>query len=112
MTSTHKLPKKITAVLAIIFLLPALYIFAIWIQVLNANAESSQAEKVSIFKSYFPAFIANGNLITYISMVCCIAAMILASKSFKQPIIFLRIMMFITVIAAALMLLLDIFQMM
>ena len=51
MTSTHKPPKRNTAVLAIIFLLPALYIFAVWINVFQQDITTEQ--KVTEFTEKF-----------------------------------------------------------
>ncbi|MDQ6757903.1 MAG: hypothetical protein M3004_13305 [Bacteroidota bacterium] len=112
MTSTHKVPKKITAILAIVFLLPALYIFGIWFKIFNLNSDLNQAEKISAFTAHFPSGLNDIKMITYLSIACCIVAMVLAAKSFKQPIIFLRVSMFITVFVAALILVLDVSQMM
>jgi len=108
MTSTHKAPKKITAVLAIIFLLPALYIFALWINVFNRDI--TPAQKIVEFTGHFPSMIADHKLVIYISMACCLAAMILAAKSFKQRLLSLRIAMWLTVMIASLIFFVDIFQ--
>ena len=107
-TKTHKAPKKILAVLAIIFLLPALYIFTIWIKVFNQDI--TPAQKVVEFTEHFPAFIGNYNIILYVSMAFCIGAMTLAAQSFKQRLLSLRIAMWLVVMVASLILFLDIFQ--
>lgn len=108
MTSTHKVPKKITAILAVLFLLPALYIFGIWTNVFRQDI--SQAQKIDMFTDRFPSLIADYKTILYISIVCCITAMVLAAKSFKQPLLSIRITMWLTVIIAALIFFLTIFQ--
>lgn len=108
MTSTHKVPKKITAILAIVFLLPALYIHGIWINV--SGQDNTQAQKVEEFTGYFPSFINDPGTITYISMACCILAIIFAVKSFTQRLLSLRIAMWLTVMIASLIFFLDIFQ--
>lgn len=112
MTKTHKAHKKTTAILAIIFLLPALYIFGLWLQVFNFSSDLNQAEKVAAFTGYFPKGLNDIKIITYFSMACCIVALILAAKSFKHPLVFLRIAMFITVIVAALIFIVDLSQLM
>ena len=107
MTSTHKVPKKITAFLALIFLAPALYIFIVW---LNAfNQDISQTQKISLFTSHF-VILNDYRSLLYVTVACSIVAMIFAAKSFKQPIIGLRIAMFVTVIVAALIFFLIVFQ--
>jgi hypothetical protein len=108
MTSTHKTPKKITAVIAIIFLLPALYIFGIWLNVFSQDITPPQ--KVVAFTEKFPSFINDYKLLIYISMACCLAAMILAAKSFKQHLVSLRIAMWLTVMIAALIFFMNVFQ--
>jgi hypothetical protein len=108
MTKTHKAPKKVTAVLAIVFLLPALYIFTVWINVFNNDI--TPAQKIVEFTEHFPSFIGNYNFIIYFSMACCLAAMTLAAKSFKQPLLYLRIAMWLTVMLASLIFVVDIFQ--
>ncbi len=108
MTSTHKVPKKITAILAIVFLLPALYIFGIWIKVFNRDI--TQAQKISEFTEHFPSFLSEYKMILYISIACCLIAMVLAAKSFKQRLLSLRIAMWLTVMLASLIFFLNIFQ--
>ncbi len=108
MTSTHKIPKKITAILAIVFLLPALYIFGIWIKVFNRDI--TQAQKISEFTEHFPSFLSEYKMILYISIACCLIAMVLAAKSFKQRLLSLRIAMWLTVMLASLIFFLNIFQ--
>jgi hypothetical protein len=108
MTSTHKVPKKITAILAIIFILPALYIHGVWINV--SGHDITQAEKAEEFTGYFPSFLHDPGIITYISMSFCVIAMIFAAKSFKQPLLLLRIAMWLIVMIASLIFFLDIFQ--
>ncbi len=108
MTATHKVPKKITAILAIVFLIPAVYIFAIWSKIFADDI--SQSQKISLFTDHFPGFMRDYKIILYTSIACCVVAMVLAAKSFKQPLIALRIAMWLTVIFAALIFFLNIFQ--
>jgi hypothetical protein len=108
MSSTHKLPKKITAIAAIVFLLPALYIFGVWIRAFGDDATTAQ--KIERFTAHFPGFIPGYKWIIYISLACCLASMVLAAKSFKQRLLSLRIAMWLTVMAAALIFFVDIFQ--
>jgi len=108
MTSTHKVPKKITAILAIVFLLPALYIFGLWINVFSQDI--SPVQKVTEFTEHFPSLMSDYKLIMYISMACCLTAIVLAAKSFKQRLLSLRIAMWLTVMIASLIFFLNIFQ--
>lgn len=108
MTSSHKVPKKITAVLAIIFLLPALYIFGLWAKIFGQDI--TPAQKIGEFTDHFPSPLNDYKTIMYISITCCLAAMVLAAKSFKQPLLSLRIAMWLTVMIAALIFFLNVFQ--
>ncbi|MDB5200183.1 MAG: hypothetical protein JWO92_2146 [Chitinophagaceae bacterium] len=108
MTSTHKVPKKITAILAVAFLLPALYIFGLWMKVFSQDV--TPAQKVVEFTDHFPASISDYKIIMYTSMACCLIAMVLAAKSFKQRLLSLRITMWLIVMIASLIFLLDVFQ--
>ncbi len=108
MSSTHKVPKKITAILAIVFLLPAVYIFGLWINVFKQDI--SPAQKISSFTERFPGFLSDYKAILYISIALCVTAIILAAKSFKQPIIWLRVAMWLTVIIASLIFFMNVFQ--
>ena len=109
MTSTHSFPKKITAIFAIIFLVPALYIFSVWVKVYRQYDESI-AQKDSSFSSHFPGQINDVNIIHYVSMAFCLTAIILAAKSFRQKSLVLRILMMLTVFVASLIYFLNVFQ--
>ena len=108
MTSTHKVPKKITAVLAIVFLLPAIYIFILWMNVFKQD--TTQSQKISEFTDHFPAFLSDYRNVMYVLIALCLAAIILAAKSFKQPVVLLRIAMWLTVMIASLIFFMSVFQ--
>ena len=108
MSSTHKTPKTITAIIAILFLIPALYIFILWINVFSKDI--TPAQKISEFTDHFPSPVSDYKVIMYISIACCITAMVLAAKSFKQRLLSLRIAMWLTVMVASLIFFLNIFQ--
>lgn len=108
MTSTHNVPKKITAIAAIIFLLPAIIIFGLWMNTFSSDI--TPAQKFEAFTERFPSFMNDYKLIMGVSMACCITALILAAKSFKQRLLSLRIVMLLTVIIASLIFFVDLFQ--
>ena len=107
MTTTHNVPKKITALFAIIFLVPAIYIFSIWLKVYKQDISPVQQE--SLFSNYFP-----GNLDIktwlYICIGFCLISVIFAAKSFRQRELYLRILMMTTVIIAAFIFFISVFQ--
>jgi len=49
---------------------------ALWIHAFNAT--NIQPERVEIFNSYFPAFLTGQNTITVISLIFCVAGIILS----------------------------------
>lgn len=108
MSSTHKVPKKTMAIVAILFLVPAVLIFILWINVFKQDITTSR--KLQEFTDNFPALIRDYNLIMVLSICCCLTAMILAAKSFKQPLLSLRIAMWLTVMLATLIFFFNIFQ--
>lgn len=108
MTSTHKIPKKLDAILAILFIIPPLYIYIIWVTVASDN--NSQIQNVKAFTDHFPRFVSDVVTLAIISIICCIVALIFAAKSFKQPILFLRITSWLVVIIGAFLLFLNLFQ--
>ena len=108
MSSTHKTPKTITAIIAILFLIPAVYIFILWINVFSKDI--TPAQKIGEFTDHFPSPVSDYKIIMYISIACCLTAMILAARSFKQRLLSLRIAMWLTVMVASLIFFLNIFQ--
>jgi hypothetical protein len=108
MTSTRKVPKKITAILAIVFLLPALYIFGLWINVFRQDLTPAQI--ISEFTGHFPSFMNNYKMIIYLSMTFCIIAIALAANSFRQRLVSLRLAMLFTVMIASLIFFVNVFQ--
>lgn len=108
MTSTHKIPKKIDAILAILFIIPPVYIYIIWITVASDN--NSQIQNVKAFTNHFPPIVSSIISLALISISCCILALIFAAKSFKQPLLLLRITSWVVVIIGSFLLFLNIFQ--
>lgn len=109
--TTSLVSRKITAALAIVFLLPALIFFIMWssigLRVTGINAQ----EKISTYVGYFPAWLQNIKTIQIISIVCCVMAIILASRSFSKDWLSVRVPMLLTVVAALFIILFDIYQM-
>ncbi|MDQ6762996.1 MAG: hypothetical protein M3015_10275 [Bacteroidota bacterium] len=111
MTTTYHIRSKATAILATIFLLPALVFFIIWLSVGLQGSGLNEEEKLSAYLGYFPGFMHNFKMIHIISVVCCLIAIVLAAKSFRKRLLSVRVLMLLTVLAAFLILLFDIYQM-
>jgi Mn2+/Fe2+ NRAMP family transporter len=110
MTSSH-MSRKITAGLAIAFLLPALIFFIMWSTIGLRVSGINEQEKMATYIGYFPAWLQNIRTIHVVSIICCIMAIILAGRSFSKNLLSVRVLMFLTVVAAFFILLFDIYQM-
>ena len=110
--STHVAPKKTYELLAILCLLPALYIQVKWMQVFYSGGSMSASARTSTFLEEFPAFIASTRLIAILSLLFAVVAIALAQRSFNQPKMVWRISSFVVVLVAALIVLMSLIQMM
>jgi hypothetical protein len=111
MSTKSHVPSKITAALAIIFLLPPLVLFIMWSSIGIKYSGLSQGDKTDVYIGYFSGWLKNINTIHIISIVCCLIAIILATRSFKKHLLSIRVLMLITVLVAIFILLFDISQM-
>jgi ABC-type branched-subunit amino acid transport system permease subunit len=111
MTKTSHVSRRITAVLAIVFLLPALIFFIMWSSIGLQMTGINEQEKMSTYIGYFPTWLKNITTIHIISIVCCVMAIILASRSFSKNLLSIRVLMLLTVVAALFILLFDAYQM-
>jgi len=111
MTTTHIVSRRITATLAIVFLLPPLYFFIKWSSIGLRITGISEQEKMSTYRGYFPPWLQDITTIHLIAMVCCIISIILASRSFSKNLLSVRVLMLVTVVAACFILLFNIYQM-
>ena len=73
---------KILTLISLICLMIPFSIFSLWIYVFNLG--TTQAERVSIFKGYFPNFLDGRWSTTIISLIFSISAIILSSLSLKH----------------------------
>ncbi|MEO6220734.1 MAG: hypothetical protein ABIO81_09930 [Ginsengibacter sp.] len=110
MTKTSHVPSKITAIIAIIFLIPPLVFFILWSCIGLHSSGLNAKEKISTYLEYFPGFLQNLNAIHIISISCCLIAIALAARSFKKHLLSMRILMLLTVVAAVFIILFDIYQ--
>ena len=111
MSTKSHVPGKITAAIAIVFLLPPLVFFMMWSSIGLRYSDISNSDKTDTFLGYFPAFLKNMTTVHVISLACCVIAIILASRSFKKHLISLRVLMLITVVLAIFFILFNFTQM-
>jgi len=110
MSTKSHVPSKITAAIAIIFLLPPLIFFMMWSSIGLRFTDMSMSDKTDTFLGYFPGFLKNLSAIQAISIVCCIIAIILASRSFKKHLLSIRVLMLLTVLLSIFIILFNIYQ--
>ena len=106
--------------LGLILIIPSLFSWGIWIKVVNANPDKTQADKVAIYLTHFPSFVQSLNQISLITtafgMVGLVLSIISTIKSGnillrRDRLIFKSIAVF-SIIICAVMTLLNLFQLM
>jgi hypothetical protein len=110
MSTNHHVKKKVTAVLSIIFLLPALIQFIIWMLIGIRFPDLSEVDKQTTFLGYFSGIFKNLHVVNWISILFCLVAIILASRSFRKRSLSFRILMLATVLIAIFIIFFDISQ--
>jgi len=82
MKNRSKTKWKILTLTSLICLVIPFSIYSLWIYVYNSV--TTQAERVSIFKDYFPDFLDGSWSTTIISVIFCSSAVILSSFNLKH----------------------------
>ncbi|MEP6584216.1 MAG: hypothetical protein ABJA90_08110 [Ginsengibacter sp.] len=109
MATTSHVPSKVTALIAVAFLLPALIFFLMWLSI-GFQSDMNANEKIDIYLHKYPAFMRNISAIGFTSIVCCVLSMIFAARSFKKHLLSVRVLMMLTVIADLVLILFNINQ--
>jgi hypothetical protein len=110
MSTKSHVPGKVAAALSIVFLLPPLIFFMMWISIGLRYSDMNSIEKNDTFLGYFGGLFVNLYVINLISIICCLVAIVLASRSFKKHLLSIRVLMLITVLVAIFLMMFDIFQ--
>lgn len=110
MSTKSHVPGKVTAALSIVFLLPPLILFMMWVSIGLRSSDMNNSDKTDTFLGYFGGFFKSLHEINLISIICCLVAIVLASRSFKKHLLSIRVLMLITVLLAIFIMLFDIFQ--
>ena len=110
MTTKSHVPSKVTAIIALVFLLPALILFIMWSSIGLQGSDLNAEEKISAYLAKFPSLIQNLYTIHIISIVCCLIAIGFAARSFRKHLLSIRILMMLTVLVAMFILLFDVYQ--
>lgn len=99
---------KITAAVSILFLLPPLILYLIWVSIGLRSTDMSISDKIDTYVGYFSGLFTNIHVINAIAILCCIITIILASRSFKKHLLSIRVLMLITVLLAIFLILFNI----
>ena len=110
MTTTRHVPSRVTGLISIVVLLPALILFIMWSAIGLQDNSLNANEKVSVYLDKFPSFMQSLITINIISIVCCVVAIIFAARSFRKRLLSLRVLMMLTVFVAVFIILFDIYQ--
>ncbi len=111
MSTTSHVPSKVTAIIAIVFLLPALLFFIMWSSIGLQGSGLNAEEKVSVYLAEFPSALQSLTTIHTISIVFCLLSIGFAARSFRKHLLSIRILMMLTVLVAVFILLFDFYQM-
>ncbi|MEP7252411.1 MAG: hypothetical protein ABI683_08525 [Ginsengibacter sp.] len=107
MTKTKHTPSTLSAVIAIVFLIPSLVLYLLWKGLGN---DLNPAEKMAAYLAKFPTFMQHLAVINILSIACCVLAITFAARSFRKRLLSIRLLMMLTVIAAVLIILFDVYQ--
>jgi hypothetical protein len=110
MSTNNHLKKKVTAVISILFLLPALVMFMIWTSIGIRVPDVSDVDRQETFLNYFSGLFNNIHVVNIVSIILCLISIIFASGSFRKRLLPLRIIMMITVLVAMFIILFDVSQ--
>lgn len=110
MSTNSHVKKKVTAFLAMLFLLPSLIVFIMWSSIGMRFPEMNQFEKEETFLGYFSGLFKSIHVVDIISIIFCLVSIILASRSFQKKLLWLRVLMLITVLISIFIILFDISQ--
>lgn len=101
---------KISTLISSICLMISFSVYILWIYVYNLG--TTQAERVSIFKDYFPDFLDGRWSTTIISIIFSISAVILSNVNLKYLKGIWKFINIVILILSSLLLILNLFSMM
>ena len=98
MSTNHSCKEKGNCGFIIVFLLPALILFIMWTSIGIRFTDMNEIDKQETFLGYFSGFFKDIHVVDIISIIFCIIAIILASRSFQKRLLSLRFLMLMTVL--------------
>ena len=98
--------------LSVLFLMVPVIILGLWIYVFETNSFASQVEKVKIYQSYFPVFMQSNFILSLIVLVSSLIAIVMGGINMSKTFVSRKIISILIIIAASLIVLLQLFSMM
>ncbi|MEO6288802.1 MAG: hypothetical protein ABIO76_02710 [Ginsengibacter sp.] len=111
MSKSSHVPSRVTAIVAIAFLIPPLVFFIMWSSIGLQGSGLNANEKIDVYLGKFPFFMQSLTSINIISIICCLVSIVFAARSFKKRLLSIRVLMFLAVIIAFFIILFNIYQM-
>jgi hypothetical protein len=97
---------------SVLFLMVPVIVLGLWIYVFENNPGVSQLEKVKIYQSCFPAFMQSNFSLSLIVLVSSLIAIVFAATSIRKTFMSRKIIGITIIIAASIIVLLQLFSMM
>ena len=110
MKNSNQTSLKIATLVSLICLLIPITIYGLWIYAFNLG--TTQVERVTIFKNYFPDFLNGRWDTTFISIAFCVVAILLSTLNLKKIKKYWRTLNIFIIVISSLLLLLNLFSMM
>ena len=105
--STHHSSKKMLAFIGYVLLIPPVWMAIVW---LNTSASLSPDGRKNAFLEHFPSMVQNFQWIIIFSLLFSMVSLFFVSRSFNQPAVFLRVIDVVAAMIGALIILMNIFQ--
>jgi len=110
MSTSSPVRKRTSALLSIIFFLPAIILFILWNTTGSVSGSLGREERTDAFLDFFPSWMQSMGGIHIFSIVCCVIAIALATGSFKKKKLSIRLAMLMVVFVSIFFILFDIYQ--
>jgi hypothetical protein len=108
--SHRKNSKKLTGIIAILFLIPPLLLFVGYALTGIGGGYMSPVEKQETLLEHLPSWSQNYSVLVIVSIIFCFISLILASGSYKKKSLSSRIKMLVVILLSIFFILFDISQ--
>ncbi|MDE3212334.1 MAG: hypothetical protein KGM98_03800 [Bacteroidota bacterium] len=112
MARTRLISRRVTATLAIIFLIPAVIFFLLWTSIPEKAGGLTDQARVIYFLAYLPIWLQDMNLVHGIAMGSSAISLWLALRSITKRLVAIRVLMLISILAALFLIAFNLHQMM